>query len=165
MTPRRIYVACLAAYNSGILHGAWIDCEGKDADDLQEEVNAMLASSPVPNAEEWAIHDHEGFGGLLGEYDSFDRVASLCEALEEHGDAFLAFLAAFGENADPEQFKEAYRGQWDSVEEFAEDFAVECGLADPDNPMYSFIDWSQYWNGCLRFDFTEQDGHFFWSNF
>ena len=24
-TEPRIYVACLAAYNNGILHGAWID--------------------------------------------------------------------------------------------------------------------------------------------
>ncbi len=27
----RIYVACLAAYNNGILHGAWIDAtQGED---------------------------------------------------------------------------------------------------------------------------------------
>lgn len=29
----RIYVACLAAYNNGILHGAWIDAD-QDVDDM-----------------------------------------------------------------------------------------------------------------------------------
>lgn len=45
----RIYAACLAAYNSGRLHGAWIDLEGKDADAVQIEINDMLARSPCPN--------------------------------------------------------------------------------------------------------------------
>jgi hypothetical protein len=31
----RIYVACLAAYNNGLLHGAWIDVED-DADAVRD---------------------------------------------------------------------------------------------------------------------------------
>lgn len=54
VTPR-IYVACLAAYNSGRLHGAWIDAS-QDVDDIWNELKQVLASSPVPDAEEWAIH-------------------------------------------------------------------------------------------------------------
>lgn len=45
----RIYVACLASYNSGVLHGTWIDLDGKDADDVQQEINAMLRESQFPN--------------------------------------------------------------------------------------------------------------------
>ena len=59
LTPR-IYVACLAAYNNGQLHGAWIDAD-QSADAIHEEIRAMLASSPTPGAEEWAIHDYERF--------------------------------------------------------------------------------------------------------
>lgn len=44
----RIYVACLASYNNGVLHGAWIDAQS-DADAMQEEVNAMLRASKFPN--------------------------------------------------------------------------------------------------------------------
>jgi len=61
-TPR-IYVACLAAYNAGRLHGRWIDA-AQDAADIQAEVRKMLAASPQADAEEWAIHDYEGFGPL-----------------------------------------------------------------------------------------------------
>jgi len=44
----RIYVACLASYNSGILHGRWIEATA-DVDEMQEEIDAMLRESPCPN--------------------------------------------------------------------------------------------------------------------
>jgi antirestriction protein len=47
-TSPRIYVACLASYNSGILHGEWIDATA-DADEMQDEVNRILRASPCPN--------------------------------------------------------------------------------------------------------------------
>ena len=47
----RIYVACLASYNAGILHGEWIEATA-DADELKARVQAMLDRSPEPYAEE-----------------------------------------------------------------------------------------------------------------
>ncbi len=38
----RIYVACLAAYNNGYLHGAWIDAD-QDADEIRDEIAAICA--------------------------------------------------------------------------------------------------------------------------
>lgn len=61
-TEPRIYVADLAAYNSGYLHGVWIDAT-LDASDIQDQVNAMLEQSPVGDAEEYAIH-----GMTVGSY-------------------------------------------------------------------------------------------------
>ena len=40
----RIYVADLAAYNNGKLHGVWIDAT-QDLDAIQDQINAMLADS------------------------------------------------------------------------------------------------------------------------
>lgn len=40
----RIYVASLADYNDGILHGAWIDCDGLGADDIGELPKDGLAA-------------------------------------------------------------------------------------------------------------------------
>lgn len=62
-TEIRIYVADLAAYNNGKLHGVWINATD-DLDAIREQVNQMLAASPEGFAEEYAIHDHEGFGGV-----------------------------------------------------------------------------------------------------
>ena len=41
----RIYVASLADYNEGRLHGAWIDA-AQDEDELERAVKEMLAQSP-----------------------------------------------------------------------------------------------------------------------
>ena len=61
----RIYVACLAAYNNGCLHGRWIDATTPD--EIMDEVRAMLAASPLPGAEEWAIHGATRKSHLLSE--------------------------------------------------------------------------------------------------
>ena len=75
-TTPRIYVACLSAYNNGHLHGRWIDATC--AEEIAEAVRTMLAASPMPDAEEWAVHDYEGFeGARLSEYASFDTVCEL----------------------------------------------------------------------------------------
>jgi antirestriction protein len=81
----RIYVACLAAYNNGRLHGRWI--EATTPDEIRREVSAMPRASPEPGAEESAIHDYEGFEGAhLSEYASFETVCDLAEFIGEHGE-------------------------------------------------------------------------------
>ncbi|MDN5536117.1 antirestriction protein ArdA, partial [Comamonas sp.] len=68
----RIYVADLAAYNAGYLHGVWIDAT-LELDDIQAQVDYMLAASPVEGAEGCAIHDFEGFDSYrLGEYEGLE---------------------------------------------------------------------------------------------
>jgi antirestriction protein len=89
----RIYAACLASYNSGRLYGAWIDCEGKSGDDIRADISRMLKGSPAPSAEEWAIHDHEGFAGLItSEWPDLDDVAAMAEGLALDGRERLGFL-------------------------------------------------------------------------
>ena len=132
MTTPRIYVACLAAYNNGRLHGRWIDAD-QSTDDIWHEVQAMLAESPEPGAEEWAIHDYEGFGSLrLSEWESFERVSAIAAGIVVLGDAFTAWLSG-DESRDPTDlraFADAYRGEWESLVVYAEDFAESMGLYD-----------------------------------
>ncbi|MGL1161851.1 antirestriction protein ArdA, partial [Vibrio parahaemolyticus] len=73
----RIYVACLAAYNNGKLHGRWIDAN-QSTDLIWDEINDVLKTSPEPDAEEWAVHDYEGFGEIaLTEWPDIARVSKL----------------------------------------------------------------------------------------
>jgi len=123
-----IYVACLAAYNNGQLHGEWIDAT-QDPEDIQAEVSAMLAASPQPNAEEWAIHDYSLGGIEIGEWESFDKVSLIANAVQEHGDAFAAYVNHVGlEYASQDwdsiiqQFEDDYRGEHSSMADFAEKF-------------------------------------------
>ena len=73
-TPK-IYVADLAAYVNGRLHGRWIEAN-QDPEDIHQEIQEMLAESPEPSAEEHAIHDYEHFGSFhLAEYEDIETVS------------------------------------------------------------------------------------------
>src|SRR5438270_527276 len=66
----QIYVACLAAYSRGDLHGVWLDV-AREPEAIYEDIHDMLADSPAPDAEEFAIHDSQDFGSCtIHEHDS-----------------------------------------------------------------------------------------------
>ncbi|MCP4409315.1 MAG: antirestriction protein ArdA [Gammaproteobacteria bacterium] len=93
----RIYVADLAAYNAGKLHGVWIDASS-DLETLQEQVSVMLASSPEPDAEEYAIHDYEGFADYsLSKYEGLQSVHEIACFIEEYPDFSGALLNHFSD--------------------------------------------------------------------
>lgn len=125
----RIYVASLADYVDGRLHGSWLDVTG-DLDDLNERIKAMLEASPLPGAEEWAIHDFDNFAPLqLGEYESLARIAMIGRGVAEHGEAFKHWAAVAGTDRMDlfESFEDAYHGHWETVEEFAESLWADFG--------------------------------------
>lgn len=126
-TPR-IYAASLSDYNNGRLHGRWIDATAEPGE-IQAAIGAMLAESDQPDAEEWAIHDHEGFGQVhLSEYEPLERVAAIAAGIAEHGPAYAAWAARVGtDHLDDSDFQDAYLGEWTSVEAYAEDIVADLG--------------------------------------
>ena len=120
----QIYIACLASYNNGTLHGKWIDATS-DVDEMQEDVNALLRSSKYPNvmvecpacggvcrvgacstckgsgevpsAEEFAIHDFDGIPNI-GEYCGLRAVADYVEFVEAHDSFAPAMIEAVLDN-------------------------------------------------------------------
>ncbi len=119
----RIYVADLAAYNNGKLHGVWINALD-ELGDIQEQISNMLAKSPEGFAEEYAIHDYEGFDGYgLGEYEGLKTVHELACFIEEHPEIAGELLNQFG--GDLEEAKKAagenYCGCYNSLADYAEE--------------------------------------------
>ena len=148
MGEQKIYVACLASYNAGTLHGEWIDAT-LEADEIHEQVTAMLAKSKEPGAEEWAIHDYEGFGAIqLNEYSGFEMVSKLAKALNEQGKAFELFYSneSFDDvDAAVEAFNERYSGEYSSPEDWAENFLEDTGqLAIFPEHMKNYFDFKAY---------------------
>lgn len=142
-TAIRLYVACLASYNAGILHGAWIDAT-LGAEHLRDETNSMLAASPIKRAEEWAIHDHEGFpDGHVQEYSSFDHVSELGRYLKDHSKLGGALLSYYGGNLKDakEALEERYQGQFESLADFAQD--VTEGTTDIPESLQYYIDYAK----------------------
>jgi antirestriction protein len=155
----RIYVASLADYNAGRLHGVWIDAT-QDAYDIQAEVNKMLAASKEPIAEEWAIHDYEGFYGLkLGEWESFDKVSEWATAIAEHGEAY-AIWADDTDDTDVQTFEYAYRGEHATMADFAEEFYTELGEVN-DSYLMGFIDWERVGREMETDGYNFEKGHVF----
>lgn len=123
----RIYVACLAAYNNGYLHGAWINA-AQEPWAIYDAVRIMLAASPVEEAEEWAIHDYEGFGRIrIEEYASFDRVSELAAFIVEHGEIGAALLDHYSCDLDEarETLADRYLGAHASLADYVQELTEE----------------------------------------
>lgn len=123
----RICVACLAAYNSGYLHGAWIDA-AQEPWTIWDAVQEMLRAPPIAHAEEWAIHDYEGFGAArLEEYTGFERVSELALFITEHGEIGVALLEHFCGNLDEarEAIADRYHGSFASLADYMQELTEE----------------------------------------
>ncbi|MET3601110.1 antirestriction protein ArdA [Martelella mangrovi] len=147
LTPR-IYVACLASYNNGILHGAWIDASA-DVEEMQEEIAAMLKRSPMPEAEEWRIDDFEDLGHLpdLVSLEDVARQVEIIEAAENCGIDPMAAADALadmgGPDEDPEDWLGGhYAGAFERDAEMAEEmyFAAYGEESIPEH-LRCHIDW------------------------
>jgi antirestriction protein len=123
----RIYVTSLSDYNAGRLHGVWLDAD-QDVQELTDGIQTMLDRSPEQYAEEYAIHDYEGFGCVrLSEYDSLERVTTIATGIAEYGEAFAAWVSIGDDDPTVEGFEQAYRGTWESVERYADDLLADLG--------------------------------------
>ena len=163
-----IYVACLASYNRGVLHGAWINLGiAATAEDIQECIDYILKLSLEPGAEEYAVHDSQLLPGCLSstEWPDLGKLEeyaqTVCE-LSENG--FAAYRIACdneGEILSLDQFRETYCGTYDRPEDYAEELAEECGELDklPDFLRYR-IDWEGVWHdlSCDGYSATFVDG-------
>lgn len=126
MEDPKIYVACLAAYNSGYLHGAWLSAN-QDVDEIDAAIQEMLAKSPIKNAEEFAIHDYEGFGeARLSEYESIDSVVKIAAFIAEHGEWGGALLADYTIEDAETLLDDHYHGAHDSEVDFAQLLFEDC---------------------------------------
>lgn len=160
-TEQRVYIACLASYNNGILHGKWIDLP---ADDLWEQVNEMLEESSIPNAEEWALHDYEGFQNL-SEYEDLDELNSLAQDMEELGqDCVNAFIACFGE-WDKDKFEASFQGDYsykcDPELEFSQNMFDELYAHSIPEGIRFYIDYEAFKTDLFINDYTSHNGHIF----
>ncbi len=168
ITPK-IYVACLAAYNNGKLHGMWIDATD-DLNSIQDQVNSMLEHSPEPDAEEYAIHDFEGFETYrLSEYSGLKEAHKIACFIAEHGMLASELLDYFGDNLEYAQntLENNYAGEYSSVADFAQELTEETTDV-PQNIAY-YIDYEAMArdleiNDLLTIETGHQKVHIFWKH-
>lgn len=164
----QIYVACLAAYNNGILHGAWIDANQSEHD-IWEAIKDVLASSPVPDAEEHAIHDYEGFYRVrIEEYDSISHIADIAAFITEHGELGAELISYYGDlESAKTTMTDCYAGQYESLEEFAQSM-TEDTTEIPENLSF-YIDYKKMArdleiNDVVAIEIAFDTIHVFWQH-
>lgn len=141
----KIYVACLAAYNSGYLHGAWIDAT-LDVSIMQNEIQNMLSKSPVPHSDEFAIHSHMGFGiAYISEGESLESISRIAHFILQYGEVGSALIEEFGSDDSLKYvmhlMEDCYMGEYDSEKSFAESYAEETMDISPHIAFYIDYDW------------------------
>jgi len=138
----RVYIADLAAYNNGCLHGVWVDAT-QDLEDMQEQVAEMLKASPFEEiAEEYAIHDYEGFGSYkVSEYEGLEGVRKVAGFLEEFGAVAADVLAYFGNDLNDARkaLEENYNGCYSSLADYAEELTTDT--SEVPRHLVSYIDY------------------------
>lgn len=149
------YFACLSSYNSGTLYGCWVDLSpmgATTAEEINDCIAAMLAKSPEPGAEEWAMHDSSGLPSFLAgsEWPDLATLAEFVENLSElHADEEIPYVMVCndrGEVVSADTFRDAFCGVYDSPEAYAEELAEELGIdaSKCDWPLNN-IDWRSAW--------------------
>lgn len=126
----RIWIASLADYNAGILHGEWVDAT-QDAEDLHAAAEQILATSSEPGAEEYAIFDYDEFSTYrIQEHDRLEDVSLIARGIAEHGAVFAAWAELHdGDPGMMAAFEDAYLGTYDSAERWAEQLLDDEGIS------------------------------------
>ena len=167
----RIYVADLAAYNNGYLHGVWIDIT-QELDDIWEQINKMLKASPIDEiAEEISIHDYEGFGSYrLGEYEGIETAQKIACFIEEHENIGGELLNHF--NGDIEDATKAIEDNYCGCHKSVADYAQELTEQTSEIPKHLefYIDYEKMGNvmeingDIYTIDTSYDEVHIFWNH-
>lgn len=169
MDTPRIYVACLASYNNGMLHGEWIDL-GQGLETVQDEIQVMLKASPMPDAEEHAIHDYEGFGELrISEYVGLQHACEMAAFIIEHEEVGLMALEhACGDIDDAKRYIESYAGCYTSVADYAEELTEDT--TEIPQHLHFYIDYEkmgrdmELGGDIFTIEKGYQEVHIFWNH-
>lgn len=126
------------------------ECDGNGERDIIGGVEPCWhckGTGKTPSAEEWAIHDFEGFGNWkMSESESIDAVAAYANAIDQLDEDDATAFSAWFDNSDAnmdddadtmiEKFREVYQGCFDSLGDYAADWIEQTGGLPKDLPDY-----------------------------
>lgn len=157
METPQIYVACLASYINGILHGEWIEAMQSESD-IIAKIQNILAKSSIENAEEWAIHHYEGFGDIrIDEFSSIKTIVAYANFINEHGELGKALLAEYDLADAKTMMDECYQGCFDSEIDFAWQLFDECYAHQVPDSLICYFDCEAFARDLFINDYCSVD--------
>ena len=165
MSNFQIYVGTYGKYNDGNLFGKWIDVGNLSNDEFTETIELLHSDEDDPEFMYQDFDVPDSFRSLIEESFISNDFWALKDWYNEQSQtqqmAFDAFVY-LGHDPNPEQFEEAYVGEYASGAEYAEQLADELGeLRNVPDYITNCIDWQHVWDSYLRYDFEEVNGYFF----
>ena len=111
------------------------------------------------------VDEMKGFIEIFGSKAFYENCEDYLRMIDQYDQETVdAFLNADFDIDDISRLEDAYYGQYDSEEEFAENFVNECyGL--PEMPSWIAIDWKETWEDGLSWDYTFYDGFVFCNHY
>ncbi len=149
----KYFIGCLSSYNNGIISGKWFEW-ASTMDQLKQQMNEVIAGSPMADAEELQFQDYDGFNA--GEYPDYDRIVEIGEALLSYPEAVVNAYLSNDESADLSNIDDCYYGEYKTEEEFAMDLAEQTGFKEPGTWPYNCIDWDRATKDIM-YDFWSAD--------
>ena len=131
--------------------------------DVQGDITEMVNENGYPLSD---IRDFiEQYGSdayASGHYATWCELEEQCGASTE---AIEAFVEEFGIHClETDSFEDAYRGEYGSEAEFAEQYTNDCYTDTSFLPDWVVIDWQATWDNELSNSFEYNNGHVFISN-
>jgi antirestriction protein len=124
---------------------------------VQEHLEGLLEDGHDQDEMKEFIETH-GNSDFLCYYEDYARMVDQYD--QETVDAFLETF----DMMDIEHLEDAYHGQYDSEEEFAENFVSDMGYICNELPYWIKIDWKETWEDGLSWDYTFSSGYVFSNN-
>jgi antirestriction protein len=163
-----LYVGTYKKYNEGSLFGAWLDLS--KFDDVQEFFDVCRVLHKDEDDPEFMFQDYSGFPEAwysecsMGEA-RFNLIQQYADLDDDEKDAFKAYCECKSVGLDEDvfdNFRDAYEGEFDSEEEFAEHVVDECGMLDsmPEN-IQMYFDYEAYARDLFLGDFKFWNGYVF----
>ncbi|WP_085589302.1 antirestriction protein ArdA [Pseudomonas sp. B14(2017)] len=112
-----------------------------------DDCGQCLGRGTVPSSEEWAAHDYDGEGlNQFGEYPNLEKLLEHVRLVEEHGDAWLAYVEWIGENnASEENFEDCHLGDCENAEAYFTEQLEESGeLREIPQHLRGYFDFAGY---------------------
>lgn len=162
-----IYVGTYGKYNSGDLAGAWLNVLDYESEaDFYEACRELHSDEADP---EFMFQDFENMPkGMAGECwineELFEMAAELATLSDTEAEAYEIFRNACssGDDLSVERFRDCWMGEWDSEEDFAENFADECGYLNqmPDS-LRCYFDFEKFARDLFLDGYYFDAGHVF----
>ena len=160
-----VYCGTYRKYNEGSIDGAWLDLASfKDYDEFMEVCRLLHRDEEDP---ELMFQDYENFPrdwyteSCMDE-ETFDKIKKYAEMAESRQEAFDDYMDTLSDD-DFDSFEEAYCGEWDSEEDFAQQLVNDCyNIDNMMGSLSSYFDYKAFARDLFMTDYTMgEHGHVF----